>query len=108
TSRISMDREASTILQQLKHVYLFQDFTESELRQLTFILRRHYYRPGELVFSQGTPSQALYIVHYGLIKLETTVDQLHRPLYLGSGRVFGEAYFHLNEEHVGTAEVMEV
>src|SRR5208283_4857979 len=52
-----------------KHVSLFEDLTQGDLRQLARILHERTYRDGEYICEEGKPGTAMYIVRGGIVEI---------------------------------------
>jgi CRP/FNR family transcriptional regulator len=71
---------------------LFEGLPDEEVRQLArFCLERRYPK-GATIFSEGDPSDALYIVAQGLVKLTSLSEHGAEAIldFLKAGEVFGE------------------
>ncbi len=53
----------------LKQVPLFADLTHGDLRRLARIVHERTYRDGEIIFEQGTPGAALYLLRGGMVEI---------------------------------------
>ena len=53
----------------LKQVNLFEDLTHGDLKQLARIVHERTYRDGEVIFEQGTPGAALYLLRSGMVEI---------------------------------------
>ena len=53
----------------LKHVSLFTDLAHGDLRQLARIVHERVYQDGEIIFEQGTPGAALYLLRGGTVQI---------------------------------------
>jgi CRP-like cAMP-binding protein len=53
----------------LKQVPLFADLTRGDLRRLARIVHERAYRDGEIIFEQGTPGAALYLLRGGAVEI---------------------------------------
>jgi CRP-like cAMP-binding protein len=53
----------------LKQVSLFADFAHGDLKRLARIVHERAYRDGEIIFEQGTPGAALYLLRGGLVEI---------------------------------------
>ncbi|MCP2502012.1 MAG: cyclic nucleotide-binding domain-containing protein [Deltaproteobacteria bacterium] len=53
----------------LKQVSLFTDLAHGDLRQLARIVHERVFRDGEIIFEQGTPGAALYLLRGGTVEL---------------------------------------
>lgn len=52
-----------------KQVFLFEDLTQADLRQLARIVHERTYRDGEYIFEEGKPGTALYVVRSGVVEI---------------------------------------
>jgi CRP/FNR family transcriptional regulator, cyclic AMP receptor protein len=53
----------------LKQVSLFTDLAHGDLRQLARIVHERVYQDGEIIFEQGTPGAALYLLRGGTVEI---------------------------------------
>ena len=53
----------------LKQVPLFADLAQGDLRRLARIVHERAYRDGEIIFEQGTPGAALYLLRGGMVEI---------------------------------------
>lgn len=53
----------------LKQVSLFGNLTRGDLRRLARIVHERAYRDGEIIFEQGTPGAALYLLRGGMVEI---------------------------------------
>jgi CRP-like cAMP-binding protein len=53
----------------LKQVSLFTDLAHVDLRRLARIVHERAYRDGEIIFEQGTPGVALYLLRGGMVEI---------------------------------------
>ncbi len=53
----------------LKEVALFEDLQQGDLKWLARIVHERNYRDGEIIFEQGTPGAALYLLRGGLVEI---------------------------------------
>lgn len=92
----------------LKKVGLFEGLSDNELEKIASLSREEEYRAGAVIFQEGDPARALYIVEEGEIALETELDLgpyvAPRPTTIEvvtSGEAFG--WSALVEPHVFTS-----
>ena len=73
-------------------VSIFSKLSQSDIEQLTQILTPKKYAPNTSVFFQGDPSDSLYIVLKGSVKVTQASEDGHEKILdiLGSGEIFGE------------------
>jgi hypothetical protein len=53
----------------LKQVPLFEDLSQGDLKRLARIVHERVYRDGEIIFEQGTPGAALYVLRGGMVEI---------------------------------------
>jgi CRP-like cAMP-binding protein len=53
----------------LKQVSLFTDLAHGDLRRLARVVHERVYRDGEIIFEQGTPGAALYLLRGGMVEI---------------------------------------
>jgi len=90
----------------LSSVIFFSRLKNSELQR--FLPGVHYrnYKKDEVVFFRNDPSQALYIVRYGIVNLTIDIkDNFEGILKVGEGECFGENALLENTTRVYTAIV---
>ncbi|MBP1932355.1 Crp/Fnr family transcriptional regulator [Ammoniphilus resinae] len=93
----------------VRHVPVFTEMTDEEAELLQKVTYRHCYDKGEYIFQEGDPSNTLFVVHEGLIKLSKLSDegkeQIIRLLFPGD--FFGQFSLLENKNHYANAEVLE-
>jgi len=65
----AMGERGRSLADFFKHVSLFEDLTQGELRRLARILHERTYRDGEYIYEEGKPGVALYIVRGGVVEI---------------------------------------
>ncbi|MBL8162335.1 MAG: cyclic nucleotide-binding domain-containing protein [Anaerolineae bacterium] len=80
------------LVQILRGVDLFQGLNPEQLRRLADISHRAVYRSDDVIFSQGSVGDKLYIIADGQVEIRfSDADGSdHAVLFLGSGQIFGE------------------
>jgi CRP-like cAMP-binding protein len=69
----------------------FKDLTDDELSEFLPYLYLRNYEKGEAIFFRGDPSQALYVIHKGIIALNIDIeDKFEELTHLRSSEVFGD------------------
>jgi CRP/FNR family transcriptional regulator, cyclic AMP receptor protein len=53
----------------LKQVNLFKEFSKKDLNRLARVVHERTYRDGEYIYEQGNPGVALYIVRSGVVEI---------------------------------------
>lgn len=92
------------IPQPIDTVPLFQRLTAEERQLVTAHLRRRQAAPGEVILTEGQPSDTLFIITTGWVKLEGgNVDQNVTLANLGAGSLLGESDLLLNRPYSMTA-----
>lgn len=76
------------VLNDIKKLPIFEPFQEEELLNLLSMSKIRQYKPGEIIFEQGSADTWLYFLIYGKVRLV----KAGKPVTLleGRGDVFGE------------------
>jgi len=75
----------------LRKIVLFKKLSDLDLEKIKSLGRIKKYMPGEMIFSENTSGNALYIVLSGTVKIFTQTGVKKKTLaYLKSGEFFGE------------------
>lgn len=70
---------------------LFKMLSEKNLNKISKLGKVRYYKPGEMIFSENTAGNALYIVLSGMVKIFSQIGVKKKTLaYLKPGEFFGE------------------
>lgn len=79
----------------LKETNLFDDLTEIQLKRIIQIAQRKEYKAGEILFTEGTSSDAMYIIEQGQVKVTKSLspDKEKTLNVLSDGDFFGEMAF---------------
>src|SRR5438105_7515733 len=83
---------ASRIVELLSTMDLFAELGEPELNKIARLLKEHKFGENELIFAEGEPGDALYIVLHGRVRIATT-DHFGRERVLafyGPREFFGD------------------
>ncbi|MBZ8183276.1 cyclic nucleotide-binding domain-containing protein [Oscillatoria salina] len=86
---VTTDLQPISVRSLLPQVTYFQNFTELELRQLIEVGCRKRLRESEILFHEGDPGDAFYIVLSGAVEVYTEKINKHLAS-LGAGQFFGE------------------
>jgi NTE family protein len=90
----------------LKKVFFFTSFSEEELGGILNLMQVVSLPKGAVLFRQGDPGDALYIIHSGRVRLMVTEHgQEHAAAYLGRGESLGEMTLLTGEPRPNTAVV---
>src|SRR5258708_26889767 len=76
----------------LRSMDLFEELPDTELAKIGRLLKEHKVSENEVIFNQGDPGDALYIVLHGRVRIATT-DHFGRERVLafyGVGEFFGD------------------
>ena len=90
------------IPQPIDQVPLFQNLSDDERQHLIARLRRRTVASGELIFAEGYPSDAFYVVNTGLVKLQSGYKTATLA-NLGAGSLLGEVDCLLERPYSATA-----
>lgn len=71
----------------LARVPIFEKCTPEEIRAITGVAQEHFYEPGQIIVTQGTPGQAFYLILAGRVSIERDGKVLGA---FGPGDFFGE------------------
>ncbi len=83
---------ATRIVDLLRRIDIFERLPEPQLVKIGRLLRERKFSEDQVLFAQGAPGQALYLVTQGRVKIFIT-DQFGREkvlAFLGEGEFFGE------------------
>lgn len=97
----------------IHQVPIFNHLSEEEMMKISKVVGHKKYQKGELVFLSGDPSENLFIIQKGKIKIsrisETGREQILRILqpgeFLGELSLFGSALLYHNAETLEKTEV---
>ncbi|MBI5653922.1 MAG: cyclic nucleotide-binding domain-containing protein [Chloroflexi bacterium] len=90
------------IPQPIDQVPLFQRLTDEERQIVIARLRRRQVATGELIFAEGHPSDTMFVVNSGLVKLESGYKTVTLA-NLGAGSLVGEVDCLLNRPYSASA-----
>ena len=76
----------------LKRISLFNGLTETELNTLSADFVSRQFQQGDMIFLQGDPGQALYLIELGRVRIYVQADsgQETSVIYYTTGDIFGE------------------
>jgi len=76
---------------QLKRIPFFQAFSEEELLSIASRLQFRRYPKGAVVFAEGEPGDAMYLIQYGQVRVVSDIATEKQVFaHLGPGAFFGE------------------
>jgi CRP/FNR family cyclic AMP-dependent transcriptional regulator len=93
----------------LKLIYLFSDFTESELKKVAAIAEVKNFISGQEIFSVGQTATALYVIVMGSVKISIGSkdgDEI-QIRHFGSGSHFGEMPMMDGDKRSATVQTTE-
>ncbi len=93
-----------------KLVPIFTSLSEEDLVLVTSLVKKEFYKKGQALINEGQISNALFIIHYGKVKLsKTTIEGKEQILHLlMHGDFFGElSVFQQNQVSNFTAYALE-
>jgi CRP/FNR family transcriptional regulator len=88
---------------------LLQDLTNEEAEAISSKVWKRHYAKGQMIFAQGDPSNSIYIIEQGRVKISRqTADGKELVLFsMGEGRYFGEAALFEGEPRHADATAIE-
>lgn len=96
----SLERKAAsqTVAEYLMGLPLFQGLTNKEVSMLASLMHERTFGDGEIIFEQGTPSGALYLIREGCVELFHTMNGKEKiAATLGPNEHLGEIALLLDE-----------
>jgi CRP/FNR family cyclic AMP-dependent transcriptional regulator len=86
------EQRVSNRLNFLKYLALFNGLSEAELSGLSADFAPRRFRQGDMIFLQGDPGQALYLIETGRVRIYVQEDggQEMSVIFYGAGEIFGE------------------
>ena len=88
---------------------IFQGLKSEEVQTLQKVINKLVFRKGDFIFREGDPSETLYIIYKGLIKItkvsEEGKEQIVRLLFPGD--FFGQSALLQTENHYANAEAID-
>jgi len=100
--------ENSPIIETLKQILIFKELTEDELVVIAELLNTEFMRRGEIVFSQNSPGENVYIIRSGGVQLSRTDKDKGENILTTyhSGDMFGQNELYLDQPRYGTAATL--
>lgn len=99
----------SNSLNHLKAVPLFWGLSDSQLQDISQLILERSYHKGRIIFMEGEPGEALFILKSGLIKLTKRLEdgREHILHFVNPGEIFAEVVLFDGGDYPATAEVQE-
>ncbi|GAB6158907.1 Crp/Fnr family transcriptional regulator [Desulfotomaculum varum] len=93
----------------LLRIPLFYGLPDKQLLEISRLLLERSYQKGRIIFMEGEPGEALYILKSGLIKLTRRLEdgREHILHFVNPGEVFAEVVLFDGGDYPATAEVQE-
>ncbi|HZA27664.1 MAG TPA: cyclic nucleotide-binding domain-containing protein [Actinomycetota bacterium] len=97
-----------SLVKALRTVPDFESLDDHSLLRIVGASANLFWPAGSLVFEKGSPSEALYVVLSGEIRILDTVDGAEQEVSrVGSGGSFGELSLLLQTTHTKNAEAVQ-
>ena len=74
-------------LEDIKNIPMFASVNPEDIQAILVRLKPRLYHDGDKVFSRGDTAQAMFIIHYGKLAVDSPD---HRDIELGKGSIVGE------------------
>ena len=76
----------------LRNIHIFRDLQDSDLDKLAKIASEESFEPGDVLFREGEPSSAFYIIHQGAVRISKDTGGAEPKVLaeLKTGDFFGE------------------
>ncbi|MBU0934525.1 MAG: GGDEF domain-containing protein [Spirochaetes bacterium] len=102
-------KNSQIILQALQSCDLFSGIGEAQLKGIVDLMHLANFAAGDIIFTQGQPGTAMYIVKSGhIVSMARDSDGNEREVYeFGPGRFFGEMSIIDNAPRSATCEALE-
>lgn len=93
----------------LQRIPLFYDLPENQLKEIATLVLERSYTKGRIIFMEGEPGEALFLLKSGLIKLTKRLEdgREHILHFVNPGEVFAEVVLFEGGNYPATAEVQE-
>ncbi|AQS58316.1 Crp/Fnr family transcriptional regulator [Desulforamulus ferrireducens] len=93
----------------LKKIPLFFGLSDEQLLEISQLILERSYKKGRIIFMEGEPGEAIYILKSGLIKLTKRLEdgREHILHFVHAGEVFAEVVLFDGGNYPATSEVQE-
>src|SRR4030067_2715274 len=95
--------------ERLKKITLFKDFSDSELKKISTIIKETSYPKGTVVYEEGSPGQGLKIIEKGRVRVTRKTKEGGRQVLavLRPNSFFGELSILDGRPHSASIETLE-
>jgi len=95
--------------ERLKKITLFKDFSDSELKKISAIIKETSYPKGTVVYEEGSPGQGLHIIDKGRVRVtkKTKEGGMQILSVLRANSFFGELSILDGRSHSASIETLE-
>ncbi|MEE8537875.1 MAG: cyclic nucleotide-binding domain-containing protein, partial [Acidobacteriota bacterium] len=97
---------AGSELELLAGLHYLRDFDQERLKQMVEVLVRQSFSPGDKIILEGTPAEALILIHSGLVSVQIEDEAQERPR-LEAGDTFGELDLWRGRDYYATLTAVE-
>jgi CRP-like cAMP-binding protein len=104
------ERKPATNPEFLAGIPLFESLSRREIRRIAGIVHERSYATGEVIFEQGTPGAALFLIRRGQVELyrqDAKGNELAKLAVLHEGTFFGEGALLHEENRMMSARALE-
>lgn len=93
----------------LKKITLFKDFSDSELKKISAIIKETSYPKGTVVYEEGSPGQGLHIIDKGRVRVTKKTKEGGKQILsvLRANSFFGELSILDGRSHSASIETLE-
>lgn len=93
----------------LKKIPLFFGLSDEQLLEISQLILERSYKKGRIIFMEGEPGEAIYILKSGLVKLTKRLEdgREHILHFVHAGEVFAEVVLFDGGNYPATSEVQE-
>ncbi|MBI4826459.1 MAG: cyclic nucleotide-binding domain-containing protein [Nitrospirae bacterium] len=95
--------------ERLKKFTLFKDFSDSELKKISAIIKEESYPKGTAIYEEGSPGEGLHIIEKGRVRITKKTKEGGKQVLavLRANSFFGELAFLDGRSHSASIETLE-
>lgn len=95
--------------ERLKNFTLFKDFSDSELKKISAIIKEESYPKGTAIYEEGSPGEGLHIIEKGRVRITKKTKEGGKQVLavLRANSFFGELAFLDGRSHSASIETLE-